>query len=303
MASTRLPDKLAPWLPPLAVLGSILSLTVGTSYGKHLFAVVGAQGTATFRVVFASVILLCVWRPWRMSLPMKSAKAIALYGATLGLMNLSFYMSLATLPLGIAIAIEFTGPLTVAIIASRRPIDFLWIAFAILGLGLLLPITPSAASISPIGVAYALLSAVLWALYIVFGKRVGNIHAGQSTSLGMLVASLVVLPFGIARAGAELINPALLGPAIALAILSSAIPYSLEMFALQRMPKNTFGILCSMEPAVGAVAALFILGEQLTVLQWIAISAIILASVGTSLSAKSDVQENLTPADVPADAL
>ncbi len=286
--------------PALAILASIVSLTAGTSYGKQLFPLVGAEGTATFRVVYAALILVAVWRPWRMKLSLPDAKAISLYGATLGLMNLMFYMSLETLPLGIAIAIEFTGPLTVAVISSRRLIDFVWIGFTVLGLFLLLPITPGAGPISAAGIGYALASAVLWALYIIFGKRVAHIHAGQSTSLGMVVAAMVVMPVGIFHAGAKLVNPMLILSGLALSVWSSALPYTLEMFALKRLPRNTFGILLSMEPAVGAVAGLLILGEKLSILQWLAIGCTIIASVGSSVGAKSPA---VTPADLPADAL
>jgi inner membrane transporter RhtA len=290
------------FLAPAAVLGSIVSLTVGTSYGKQLFPLLGAQGTATFRVVFAAIILLLVWRPWRLALSRQDAKGVAIFGATLGLMNLMFYLSLETLPIGIAIAIEFTGPLTVALASSRRLIDFVWVAVAAVGLLLLLPITSDAPHLNPTGIAFAIASAILWALYIIFGKRVGHLHAGQSTSLGMLVAALIVLPAGIARAGSNLLDPTLLISGLALAIFSSAIPYTLEMFALKRMQKNTFGILLSMEPAVGALAGLFILKENLTLLQWLAVACVMAASIGSSMGAKAGASESIA-ADLPEDTL
>jgi inner membrane transporter RhtA len=271
--------------PVLALMAAIVSLNIGSSFGKHLFAFLGAAGTVTFRVVFSACILLVVWRPWRFALAREDCYRILLYGLVLGLMNLTFYMSLVHLPLGVAIAIEFVGPLSVAILTSRRRIDFLWILMAVLGLALLSPRSDSATIISSVGACFALASAFFWALYIVFGHRLGHLHGGQSTALGMTVAALVVAPFGLAQAGPALLNPELLWSGLVVAVLSSAVPYSLEMFALKRLPKNTFGILCSMEPAVGAIAGLFILGERLSFLQWLAIASVMAASAGSSATA------------------
>ncbi|MBO9539453.1 DMT family transporter [bacterium] len=271
-------------MPVIALFGSLVSLTVGASFAKHLFPVLGAEGTTAYRAVFAAILLLAIWRPWRLPLSAKDARTIVLYGAVTGLMNLLFYMSIARIPLGVAIAIEFTGPLAVAMAASRRALDFAWIGFAVLGMGLLLPLTEGSGTLDPVGVGFALGAAVCWALYIVFGKRAGQIPGGQATSLGMLTAALVVLPFGVARAGTALLDPALMLAGLGVGILSSAVPYSLEMVALKRLPKQTFGILLSMEPAIGALAALVILGEQLTLLQWLAIASIIVASIGSATS-------------------
>ena len=165
-------------------------------------------------------------------------------------------------------------------------IDFVWIAFAVLGLALLLPLRQAASGLDPVGVAYVLCASVFWALYIVFGARTRHLHGGQVVSLGMLVASLVVLPFGIARAGLALLSPMTLVFGLAVGIMTSAIPYSLEMVALQRLPRQTFGILMSLEPAAGALAALLILGERLSLVQWLAIGSIIVASVGTTATAR-----------------
>jgi inner membrane transporter RhtA len=283
-------------LPVLAVIGSIISLCVGSSFAKRIFADVGAEGATALRVTFAAIILLSIWRPWRLSLSSKEAKSIFLYGITLGSMNLLFYLAISRLPVGLAIAIEFIGPLALAIFSSRRAIDFVWIAFAVLGLGLLLPFKPEAGSLDLLGVAYALGAAVCWALYIVLGKRAGRGHAGQVTSLGMTIAALVALPFGIARAGMQLINPEYLGVGLAVGILSSAIPYSLEMYALTRLPKQTFGILLSLEPAVGAIAGLLVLGEVLTLWQWMAVGSIIVASAGCTVGVKGQ-DPPLTDAD------
>lgn len=272
-------------LPALAVVASIVSLTVGTSFGKSLFAEIGPQGTATMRVCFAAAILLVAWRPRLREFSASNLRAISLYGATLGLMNMMFYMSLATLPIGIAIAIEFTGPLVLAVIASRRIIDYVWIGFAVAGLLLLIPFPQadgSGVALNPVGICFAFASAILWALYIVFGQRLGHIHAGHATAIGMVVASMVVLPVGIAVAGTRLLDPALLTAGFTLAIFSSAIPYSLEMYSLKRLPKQTFGILLSLEPAIGALSGMFVLNEKLTPVQWIAIGSVMIASIGSA---------------------
>nr|WP_029044721.1 DMT family transporter [Cupriavidus sp. amp6] len=270
----------------LALTGSMASLCVGTSFAKHLFDALGAQGTTALRVSFSALILLCVWRPWRIPLTRANALAIALYGAALGATNLLFYMSLRTVPLGLAIAIEFTGPLAVAVMSSRRAIDFLWIACAVTGLLLVLPMGEAAGTLDPVGIGYALAAGVGWALYIVFGQRAGNAHGGQATSLGLTMAALVVLPFGVAHAGSTLLSPPLLLAGLAVGVLSSAIPYSLEMVALKRLHRRTFGILLSMEPAMGALAGLVFLHEQLSPLQWLAIASIIIASVGCTATAR-----------------
>jgi len=272
----------------LALIGSMASLCLGTSFAKHLFDSLGAQGTTALRVGFSALILLCVWRPWRLPLSLANARAIALYGAALGATNLLFYMSLRTIPLGLAIAIEFTGPLTIAVLSSRRALDFLWIGCALLGLALLLPLdTASSARLDPAGIAFALAAGVGWALYIVFGKRAGKAHGGQATSLGLTAAALVVAPFGVAHAGSALLDPALLAAGLAVGVLSSAIPYSLEMVALKRLPPRTFGILLSLEPAMGALAGMALLHEQLSGRQWLAIGAIIIASAGATATARA----------------
>lgn len=283
------------FLAPLAVLGSIVSLCVGSSYAKSLFPELGAQGVTAYRLGFAAIILLLFWRPWRMHLTNDDARRIIIYGVILGLMNLCFYMAITTLPIGIAIAIEFTGPLALAMVMSRRPIDFVWIACAVTGLVLLLPLNQNVNSLDPTGLCFILAAAVFWALYIIFGKRAGSAHAGQVTSLGVLTAAIVVVPFGIAHAGVALLSPNLVLSGLAVAILSSAIPYSLEMFALKRLPKQTFGILLSLEPAVGALAGWLILREALSTTQLIAIGCIIVASVGSTATIRREVEPEVTP--------
>ena len=275
------------FVPFLAVLGSVTALGVGTSWAKQaLFPVVGAQGTTAVRVGLSALLMLMLWRPWRWRLSRADAQAVALYGAALGAMNLMFYLSLQTLPFGLAVAIEFAGPLAVAIWSSRRAVDFVWVALAIVGLALLLPLGLSGSTLDPLGVLYSVGAAVFWALYIVFGKRAGHLHAGQSVSLGLMVAALVVVPVGVAHAGAALLSPSVLLVGVAVATISSALPISLEMMALKRLPKEAFGIMISMEPAVAALLALALLGERLDTVQWLAIGCIVAASMGSAATAR-----------------
>ena len=284
------------FLPFLAVLGSVTALGIGTSWAKHwLFPAVGAQGTTALRVGFSALLVLLLWRPWRWHLSRADAKSVVLYGAALGGMNLMFYMSLRTLPFGLAVAIEFAGPLAVAIWSSRRAVDFVWVLLAIAGLGLLLPLGLNGSMLDPVGVAYALGAAVFWALYIVFGKRAGHLHAGHSVSLGLLVAALVVVPVGVAHAGAALLSPSLLLIGVAVAAVSSAVPISLEMMALKRLPKEAFGIMISMEPAVAALLALAVLGERLDTVQWLAIGCIVAASMGSAATARQSAAVAVQP--------
>lgn len=286
MSTTNTPQAggLRALIPYAALIGAIVSLCVGTSFAKQLFPLVGAQGATAYRVGFSALLLCLIWRPWRAWPQTQDLARLAMYGAVLGLMNLSFYMAIRTIPLGLAIAIEFMGPLSLALVHSRRPIHFLWIALAALGLYLLLPLRDASHALDPVGVGFAAAAAVFWALYIVLGKRTGHLPAGQSVALGMSTAALIVVPIGLFEAGTTLFDPAILGLGLVVAVVSSAIPYSLEMIALRGIPKRSFGVMLSLEPAAGAVAGLLILGEHLAGLQWLAIGLVIAASVGTILT-------------------
>lgn len=270
--------------PYLALFGAILVLVCGTSFAKQLFPLVGAEGTSALRVGFSALLLLIVWRPWRAALGRADLLILARYGAVLGVMNLCFYMSLRTIPLGIAIAIEFAGPLGVALWHARRLSHLLWIAMVAAGLALLLPLRADMAALDPAGLAFASAAGLCWALYIIFAQRASHLHPGHSVALGMTVAALVILPFGIASGGARLLDPHIMLMGLGVAILSSALPYSLEMVALRALPKRTFGVLVAVEPAAGAVAGLIFLGERLTMLQSAAIGLIIVAGIGTVLT-------------------
>ena len=220
-------NRLANTLPILAVLGSVISLGIGTSFAKQLFPQVGSLGTTALRVGFSALLLLALWRPWRWPLPRADAMSVLKYGVALGFMNLLFYMSLRTIPFGVAVAIEFSGPLAVAMLSSRKLIDFLWLALAVVGLGLLLPLGHSVASLDPEGVMYALGAAICWGAYIVFGKRLSHMHAGHSVALGLTVAALTVVPFGVWSAGSALLDPSILLFGLGVAAISSAVLISL----------------------------------------------------------------------------
>ncbi|MDH0647701.1 threonine/homoserine exporter RhtA [Pseudomonas sp. GD03858] len=289
--------SLAATLFPIGLLLiAMASIQSGASLAKSMFPVVGAQGTTALRLIFASIIMLLLLRPWRARLDASTLRSVIIYGMALGGMNFLFYMSLRSVPLGIAVALEFTGPLAVALWASRRALDFVWIALAVIGLLLLIPVGQTGSELDPVGAAYALGAGVCWALYILYGQKAGAENGIQTAALGVVIAAIFVAPIGIAHAGSALLTPALLPVALGVAILSTALPYSLEMVALTRMPARTFGTLMSIEPAFGALSGLLFLGERLTAWQWLAIFAIITASVGATLSMKRE-----TPPPVAVD--
>ena len=213
-------------------------------------------------------------------------RIIGLYGFTIASMGVLIYQAILTIPLGVAVALEFLGPLTVAVLTSRRPLDFLWIILATAGVVILLPIENVRDAPKWTGVLCALGAALSWGLYIIVGQKAGAMAAsGAATSLGMTVAAFAVAPVGIATAGSSLLNFTFWPTAILVALMSSALPYYLEMKALQSMPAKTFGILMSMEPAVASISGLVILGEYLPLLESLAIVLIILASLGAVVTA------------------
>ncbi|VXD02047.1 threonine and homoserine efflux system [Pseudomonas sp. 8Z] len=274
-------------LAPVALLVvAMVSIQSGASLAKQLFPVLGAEGTTTLRLVLSAIILSLVMQPWRAKLDLRKCRALIAYGLALGCMNLLFYMSLQHIALGIAVALEFTGPLTLALLSSRRPLDFLWVILAITGLWMLLPTDATQNAIDPLGAALALGAGACWSLYIIFGQKAGAEHGRHTVALGTWVAVLLVLPIGIWHTGSNLLNIDLLPIALAVAVLSSALPYSLEMIALTRLPARTFSILMSLEPAVAALCGLIFLGERLLWGQWLAVGAIIIASVGAAATIK-----------------
>lgn len=279
------PTRPAGALPVLALAASLASQNLGAAIAKSLFPVVGVEGMTALRIGLSALLLLAFWRPWRAPLARRDLAGVALYGAALGSMNLCIYEAFGRIPIGIATAIETIGPLAVVLAASRRALDVAWVALAAAGLALLLPLGTDR-PLDPLGLLFAFGAAASWALYIVFGKRVSGLARGQAVSLGMLAAALLAVPLGVARSGAAMLVPATLLAGLGVALLSSAVPYSLEMAALRRLPRQVFGILVSATPAFGAAFGAWVLGEHLSAPQWVAIACIIGASAGGAATAR-----------------
>jgi inner membrane transporter RhtA len=271
-------------LPLVALAASLVSQNLGAAVAKSLFPVVGVEGMTALRIGLSALLLLAFWRPWRVPVARRDVGNLVIYGAMLGGMNLCIYHAFGRIPIGIATAVETTGPLVVVLAASRRALDVAWVALALAGLALLMP-RASGGPLDPLGLLFAFGAAASWALYIVFGKRVSTLANGQAVSLGMLVAALFAVPIGVARAGAAMLVPTTLLVGLGVALLSSAVPYSFEMAALRRMPRHVFGILVSATPAVGAACGAVVLGERLDALQWLAIACIIGACAGGAATA------------------
>jgi len=274
--------------PGLAILASMVSVNAGAAWAKGLFPLVGPAGVTATRVGLAAAIMLAVVRPWRALPARRDAFNLLVYGLMLGCMNLMIYASFARIPIGVAVAIEVVGPLGVVVLSSRRARDFGWVLLAALGLWLLAPVHEGVPPLDPVGVAYALGAAFCWAMYIVFGKRVSTLNGGHAVAWGMLAAALFVVPVGAIQAGAALLSPQVLWGGLAVAVLSSALPYTLEMAALARLPRRVFGILVSAGPAFAAVAGFVVLGEVLTGMQWLAIALVIVACGGAAATASKE---------------
>ncbi|WP_411546537.1 threonine/homoserine exporter RhtA [Klebsiella pneumoniae] len=265
--------KAAAWLPILVILVAMTSIQSGASLAKSLFPVVGAPGVTALRLALGTLILVVVFKPWRLRFSPAQRVPLLLYGLALGAMNYLFYLSLQRIPLGVAVALEFTGPL-----------DFVWVALAILGLWYLLPLGQNVAQVDLTGALFALGAGACWAVYILTGQRAGEEHGPATVAMGSLIASLVFVPLGMAQATDTLWQWSLLPLGLGIAILSTALPYSLEMMALTRLPTRTFGTLMSLEPALAALSGMVFLGETLKLSQTLALGAIIIASMGATLT-------------------
>ncbi len=267
-------------------MASAVSVQVGAAVATTLFDEVGPQGTVLLRTGFAALLLLAIWRPAiprRATGPLRDA---ALLGLALAGMNLSFYAALDRIPLGIAVTFEFAGPFAIAIAGSHRRRDLLWVALAAGGIGLLSPGVHG--SLDGLGVAFALLAGAFWASYIVLAARVGRrFSGGRGLALAMAVAAIVLVPVGVVGGGGDLWRPEVLGVGLAVAVLSSAIPYSLELEALRRLRQGTFGVLMSLEPAVAALVGLVVLGQDLSATEVAAIALVVVASAGALGSAQA----------------
>jgi inner membrane transporter RhtA len=273
-------------LPPVyAVLLAIVSVQFGAAIAKSLFPTIGAAGTASIRIGISALILLLVYRPNLKKITPNQWKIVIPYGLSLGSMNLIFYLAIERIPIGLAVTLEFIGPLLVAIIGSRRLIDYCWVLLAAMGIVLIAPWTNG--HIDTLGVIFALLAGGLWAAYIVLGGKISKImNGGQAVATGMLFAALLILPFGFYENGLENLTPKLLGIGVALALLSSAIPFTLEMKALGQLSPKTFSILMSLEPAAASICAFLFLHENLNFFEIMAVVCVVIASVGSTLTAK-----------------
>ncbi|HDR2889355.1 TPA: threonine/homoserine exporter RhtA [Enterobacter asburiae] len=280
--------KTSVWMPVAVILIAMLSIQSGASLAKSLFPLVGAPGVTALRIVLGTAILVVIFKPWRLRFKKEQRLPLLFYGLSLGAMNYMFYLSIQTIPLGIAVALEFTGPLAVALFSSRRPVDFIWVVLAVLGLWFLLPLGQDVSQIDLTGAALALGAGACWAVYILTGQRAGEEHGPATVALGSLIAAIVFVPIGMAQATESIWQWSVMPIGLAVAILSTALPYSLEMIALTRLPTRIFGTLMSMEPALAAISGMVFLGETLTLTQTLALCSIIAASMGSTLTLRRE---------------
>lgn len=278
-----------PRLPPISlVLVSIGSTQLGSALAKSLFAALSPMGMVFLRVGFAAVLLLIVWRQDLLVGNIRSNyRVLILFGLSLALMNLSFYMAVERIPLGIAVTLEFIGPLGVAIVNSRQVLDVLWVMLAAIGIILLAPV--GGLKLDLVGVALALLAGSFWAAYILFSARVGQVFpGGKGLALAMAVAAIILLPIGVSAGGSALLKPNVLLMGFGVAMLSSAVPYSLELEALRFLPVRVFGVLLSLEPVAAALMGFIVLGETLNLRAIMAILLVSVAAAGASRFASRD---------------
>jgi inner membrane transporter RhtA len=268
----------------LLALLAILSVQMGAAVGKGLFSAIGPLGTTFLRLGFAAVLLLLLWRPQVRGLTRTQYINVLLFGIILAVMNSVFYSAIRFIPLGIAVTLEFVGPLGLALVQSRRVKDIVWALLAVGGILLLAPIGQGAVNL--VGAGLAVLAGILWAGYILCSARVGrSFTGGRGLALAVAVATVVSAPLGIGSGGAALLRPQVLLAGVGIAILSSVIPFSLELEALRRLPSRVFGVLMSMEPAVATGIGFLVLREAIGLREILAIALIISASVGVSLDA------------------
>ncbi|ENK4708778.1 TPA: threonine/homoserine exporter RhtA [Salmonella enterica] len=275
--STR---KLPVWLPILVLLIAMSSIQSGASLAKSLFPLVGAPGVTALRLALGTLILIAFFKPWRLRFAKEQRLPLLFYGLSLGGMNYLFYLSIQTVPLGIA----------VALFSSRRPVDFIWVVLAVLGLWFLLPLGQDMSHVDLTGAALALGAGACWAVYILTGQRAGAEHGPATVAVGSLITAIIFVPIGAVQAGDALWHWSILPLGLAVAVLSTALPYSLEMIALTRLPTRTFGTLMSMEPVLAAISGMIFLGETLTGIQILALCAIIAASMGSTLTIRREPQ-------------
>jgi inner membrane transporter RhtA len=266
----------------LLVLAAATSVQAGASVAKSLFATLGPPGVVWLRLLFGSVALWVAARPQLRSRPWRELRLLVALGIVLVSMNITFYESIDRIPLGIAVTIEFLGPLAVATITSRRKLDLLWIALAGIGVALLAGGTGS--HVQTLGLVLAALAGLCWALYITLSVPVGRLFPGASgLAPAMLLGALLITPWGIVSAGSGLRDPQVIGAAAGVGLLSSALPWSLELEALRRLPTNVFGVVLALEPVIAALMGSLFLHEHLGGRSWLAIGLVVTASAGAAL--------------------
>lgn len=271
----------------LLLMIAMASIQGGATIAKKVFPVLGPAGTSALRLFFAMVILWTIFRPWKKPITKEQLKKLLVYGVCLGLMNLSFYYALERIPLGLAVSLEFLGPLSVAIFSSRKKIDYIWAVLAGIGIFLIVPELNGVTAIDPVGALLAVVAGAFWAGYILYGKKAGkDIDGTLAATWGMTFAAIIVIPAGLFTSAEKIFSLDILPFGIGIAILSSALPYTLEMLSLKKLPTKTFGVLMSLEPAIAAIAGLLFLDEHLSFLQWSAMLLIMLSSLGSSLTAE-----------------
>ena len=268
------------------VLTGIASVQFGSALATTLFDEAGPAGTVLLRTAFAALVLAAIWRPAMRGRGETTWRAVALYGVCLVGMNLCFYESLDRIPLGIAVTLEFVGPLTVAIVGTRSRRDVIWVVLAAAGVVLLAPGIGD--GLDALGVAFALTAGGFWGAYILIAARIGRGSAGLGgLSAAMIYATIILVPFGVADAGADLLHPGVLAAGLGVALLSSVLPYTVELEALRRLPERTFGVLLSLEPAVAALVGLIVLDQHLLGREIVAIALVVAASAGALSSTEA----------------
>ena len=268
----------------MLVVAAVSSVQFGAALAKSLFDEIGPSGTVFLRMLFAALVLMLIWRPRLSGHGRRDVILILLFGGALAGMNATFYAALDRIPLGVAVTFEFVGPLSVAVFGSRTRLDLVWVVLAAAGIVLLSDF--GGADLDGLGVALALIAGGFWAAYILLAARVGQAFpGGGGLALAMLVAVVPLAPIGIAEGGGDLLVVWVLAAGFAVAMLSSAIPYTLELEALRRMPANVFGVLMSLEPALAATAGFIVLGEDLVAREIVAILLVVAASAGAATGA------------------
>ncbi|HEX3823411.1 MAG TPA: EamA family transporter [Mycobacteriales bacterium] len=278
---------------PVLVVGAVASVQSGAAVATRLFPAVGPGGAVFLRLFVSALLLIALARPRLRGTARRDLVVVVTFGLVLAAMNAMFYLSLARIPLGVAVTVEFLGPLGVAIVGSRRAIDVMWIVIAAIGVVLL---AGGGGHLDIVGVLLAAAAGVCWGSYILLSQRVGGAFEGLTgLAIALSVAGVAIAPYGIVTGGSHLLRPSVFGKGAAVAVLSSAVPYSLELAALRRLKASLFGVLMSLEPAVGALSGLLFLNQHLRLHEWLAVAAVMVASVGATVTG--------SPSGEPAEVL